>query len=107
MYAVIGKWEVPGSRQDHVDGLTSNVIPFIRTLPGFVSARFAHEVDGDASYSYLVFADRDSAERFVAVSEPSRRPVQAAAGVERKSEFVIVDVLADVDPDAGVPASGQ
>jgi hypothetical protein len=56
---------------------------------------------------YLVFADQDSAERFVAVSAPSRRPVQAAAGVERKSEFVIVDVLADVDADAGVPASAK
>ena len=104
MYAVIGRWDVPGSRQDHLDGLTSNVIPFIRALPGFVSARFAHEVEGDASYSYLVFADRESAERFVTVSAPSRRQVQAEAGVARKSEFVIVDVLADVEADAGVPA---
>lgn len=104
MYAVIGTWDVPGSRQDHLDGLTSNVIPFIRTLPGFVSARFAHEVDGDASYSYLVFTDRESAERFVSVSAPSRRQVQAEAGVVRKSEFVIVDVLTEVDAKAGVPA---
>jgi len=104
MYAVIGTWDVPGSRQDHLDGLTSNVIPFIRTLPGFVSARFAHEVDGDASYSYLVFTDRESAERFVSVSAPSRRQVQAEAGVVRKSEFVVVDVLTEVEANAGVPA---
>jgi hypothetical protein len=104
MYAVIGTWDVPGSRQDHIDGLTSNVIPFIRTLPGFVSARFAREVDGGSNYSYLVFTDRDSAERFVTLSAPSRAQVQAEAGVARKAEFVIVDVLADVAAGAEVPA---
>ena len=104
MYAVIGTWDVPGSRQDHIDGLTSNVIPFIRTLPGFVSARFARAVDGGSNYSYLVFTDRESAERFVSVSAPSRERVQAEAGVARKADFVVVDVLADVPADAGVPA---
>ncbi|WP_157001931.1 antibiotic biosynthesis monooxygenase family protein [Agromyces laixinhei] len=104
MFAVIGKWDVPGSREDAIEGLTSNVIPFIRTLPGFVSARFARAVDSGSYYSYLVFDDRPSAERFVTVSAPSRRPAQAEAGVERVAEFVVVEVLADVDADAAVPA---
>ncbi|MDP5228218.1 MULTISPECIES: hypothetical protein [Arthrobacter] len=103
MYAVMGTWKVPGSREEMIDGLESSVIPFIKTLPGFLSASFSYDEERGTNHSLLMFSNRESAQRFVDVSYEQRREVQQEAGVERMGEFVVVDVLKMVEA-AGAPA---
>lgn len=100
MHAVMATWAVPpGTREEMVESLNINVIPFIKTLPGFISARFAYDPAGGFNHTYLVFADEECARRFVTVTAEQRLQVQRDAGVSRTSEFIVVDVLAQVEPE--------
>lgn len=98
MYAVDAKWSVPGSHDEWMAGLEANVIPFIKTLPGFVSARFTRNLSEACSHSYLVFATKADASRFIEVtySGPERTKARDDAGVRLIGDMAMHEVLVEV-----------
>jgi hypothetical protein len=104
MYAVLGIWSVPGTRAQRVESLDIHVIPFVRTLPGFIDARYGFDVVTDRGYTYLTFETEADARRFIDVTAVERRPLQQEHDVQLDQEFVLLDVIRAADA-APIPAA--
>ncbi|WP_211879097.1 hypothetical protein [Pseudarthrobacter albicanus] len=98
MYAVDAMWSVPGGQAEWMAGLEASVIPFITTLPGFVSARFTRNLSEQCNHSSLVFETKENAERFIEVSYPAPERTEARddAGVKLLGKMAIHEVLVEV-----------
>ena len=94
-HAVLGVWTIYLHRYDPVVDdrqLTTEVVPRVSAVPGFVEGRWNRSPDGSRAYSYIVFHDLPTAEQFLGFVR-SDMSGAAAAGVHLHS-LEILDVVA-------------
>lgn len=93
MYAVVGKWVMDPTQREHQDRiLHEEIVPMVKSAPGFVSAHWTRAVDGGEHVSFVVFESRAAAEGFAQVvrSDPHGREEH---GVE-SAWLAVTDVIA-------------
>lgn len=101
MYAVAAAWNVSSEPGTWLAGFEEQVVPFLRSLPGFVGVRVTRDHDAAVNHSLTIFTDRDDAEHLVALdSTPERQAQRAAADVMLVGAMTAVEVLAEIDARA-------
>jgi len=86
-HAVLTVWTLDNHNFDPVVRdklLTEEVVPRVRTLPGFVEGRWNRSLDGVRAYNTVVFDDQAAAEGFVGYVRGDM-PAASAAGVHLHS----------------------
>jgi hypothetical protein len=65
MYAVVGRWTMDPSRAEQQQAfLTERIVPSVRRAEGFVAGYWSRPAPDGVAYSFIVFADEDSAAAF-------------------------------------------
>ena len=93
-HAVLAVWTLDNHNFDPVVRdklLTEEVVPRVRTLPGFVEGRWNRSPDGVRAYNTVVFDDQAAAEGFVGLVRGDL-PAASAAGVHLHS-LEILDLI--------------
>jgi antibiotic biosynthesis monooxygenase (ABM) superfamily enzyme len=101
MHAVAASWKITNESADYLRGFEEQVMPFLRTLPGFVAARVTRDHEAAVNHTLTLFTERAEAENLVEIdSTPERKEQWDAAGVELVGEMSVVEVLAEFDARA-------
>jgi hypothetical protein len=67
MYAVVGSWKMDVGQLDQQQRvLREEIVPAVKSAPGFVSAYWCHSADWTDAVSFVTFDDRIHAEQFAA-----------------------------------------
>ncbi len=80
MYVVIGVWEMDPELRDVQRAILDQIVAGVGRLPGIVTGFWAEAADPARSHTFIVFADRPSAEAFAAEVRGNLEN-QARAGV--------------------------
>ncbi len=98
MYAVAATWSIANESGNWLAGFEEQVVPFLRTLPGFVGVRATRDHDAAVNHTLTIFTDRAEAEGLVSLdSTPERQAQWAAAGVTLVGALTIVEILYEFD----------
>ena len=96
MYAVIGVWVAdPAQAEQQDEGLRSEVVPLVRSLPGFVRGLWTDEDDSGRSHTNLVFDSEEHARDFVAFMRSERVARAEEVGITLVGDFAIAPVVAE------------
>lgn len=94
MYAVVGVWTTAESQRDEQDrGLHDEVIPLVKSHPGFVAGYWMRDPETGKGHTTIVLDSKASAEAFMAVVA-GRAQEQAQAGITNDL-LAVTEVLAE------------
>jgi Antibiotic biosynthesis monooxygenase. len=73
MYGVIGQVEIDPARQDEAEQLLHDqIIPMVKSSPGFVTGYWLRSDDGTSGMSLILFETEEAAQN-LAANRPTRR----------------------------------
>lgn len=91
MYAALGAWSMQaGNQEEQERSLHENVIPMVKTMPGFVSGHWMSDETGSKTYTLIVFENEEAAQGFASfVLGDMRQGEQAKSGIKNESMTVL------------------
>lgn len=96
MYAVIGVWTAdPANATEQEEGLHSEVIPLVKSLPGFVKALWTGGDDSGRSHTNLIFETEAHARDFVALMRKERVSKAEEVGITLVGELAVAPIVAE------------
>ncbi len=93
MYAVVGVWTMDDNHRDEQDrGLLTQVIPSVRTYPGFVRGYWMRDPETGKAHTTIVLDDAETAQAFKRLVQ-SNRQAHAQVGITNDT-LTVVEVTA-------------
>jgi hypothetical protein len=84
VFAVVGVWDIDPSKREVQQEYLEGIVAGVGRLPGLVKGYWSDGTDPRTSHTFIVFSERDAAERFAAEVRGNLEN-QAAAGVTNVS----------------------
>jgi hypothetical protein len=101
MHAVVGIWTMDEDRRDEQNRLLhEEIVPLVRSQPGFVSGYWMHDPETGKNHTAIIFDSRESASGFKALVEGGTQRA-AQAGVT-SDILTTVEVLANAYQTGGL-----
>jgi hypothetical protein len=95
MYAAIGVFAHARSGwEKQKEELHARIVPFVKTLPGFVAGYWTYDAETSKSHSLVLFDEEKQARRLVDQVTAETRGKSDAEGVTFES-FIVVNVVAE------------